>query len=141
MVFSKETGQDLLELAKSFRDDADIFSTASHEPLKTLTFSRLMERISSFLHTFCICKNINLSAYTVDEKRRQRFGHHDSRRHLRRGLRGKHIEEVKLAWPIELFLDMCMTFLCFGAPYSYQRRIDEFFITGLRSLHVRRVSD
>jgi len=41
------------------------------------------------------------------------------------------MEEVKLIWPLELFLDACMTFLCFGAPYSYQRRIDEFFITAL----------
>jgi len=112
VVFSKETAQQLLELAKSLRENGDVFGTVSNEPIKTLILARLMERI-------------------LDEKRRQRFGHHDERSHLRRGVRGKHIPETKLIWPLELFLDMAMTVFCFGAPYSYQRRIDEFFMTAL----------
>jgi hypothetical protein len=46
-VFSKDTAQQLLDLARSLREDEDIFKTVYNEPLKTLILSRLMERIGS----------------------------------------------------------------------------------------------
>jgi len=45
VVFSRDTALSLLDLVKSFRDNADIFGSAANEPLKTLTISRSLRII------------------------------------------------------------------------------------------------
>jgi len=110
--YSKETSKEMLELLTSMSSTTDIYPNSKNGPVLTLFVSRLMERI-------------------VDEHRRQQYGHYKSRVYLKRGRHARKYKEVMLPWPVEMFLAFLMTFVCFGAPYSYLRRINEFFTSAL----------
>lgn len=69
--------------------------------------------------------------FLAGERLRQRYGQQDARHFLKRTLKLRRDDlRTPHSAPISLILNLCMTILCFGAPYSYLRHINEFRIVG-----------
>lgn len=79
----------------------------------------------------CLFLKIPHTNRLAGERLRQHYGQQDARRFLKRTLKMRHDDLTKPhAAPFSLLLSFCMSILCFGAPYSYLRHINEFFVSG-----------
>ncbi|EJD06145.1 uncharacterized protein FOMMEDRAFT_139393 [Fomitiporia mediterranea MF3/22] len=110
--YSRELSKDLLDVLSIMSDNEETFNSPRNGYIKTHLVASILERIAG-------------------ERLRQHYGQQDARRYLKRTLKIRNDDLTRPhAAPFSLLLSFAMSILCFGAPYSYLRHINEFFISG-----------
>ena len=69
--------------------------------------------------------------FSAGERLRQHYGQQDARNYLKRTVKMRRYDYSESNSDfVSIVFNFIITFLCFGAPYSSLRRIDEFFTSG-----------
>ncbi|KAH8117650.1 hypothetical protein DFH11DRAFT_1037984 [Phellopilus nigrolimitatus] len=110
--YSRELSKDFLDILSSMSDNKETFESSRNRHVKSHLVASILER-------------------TAGERLRQHYGQQDARNFLKKTLKlRRDVPDEPHAAPFGLLLSFSMSFLCFGTPYAYLRRINEFFMSG-----------